>query len=131
MILSVPEVYIIPPFCSSSLPILNPLSFCFSFLHFSPQVSSYHPGMTGVQVTCAPQTASQHIQARPSYKRTGDTKKGKKKRLMLLNFNACFTELSCMFVTTVRSVQYCHNLSRDVLGLPSLPDTADINTYPV
>ena len=26
-----------------------------------------------------------------------------------------------------RSVQYCHNLSRDVLGLPSLPDTAESN----
>ena len=44
----------------------------------SHQVSSYHPGMTGVQVTRAPQTASQHMQARLSYKRT-DTKKGKKK----------------------------------------------------
>ena len=44
----------------------------------SHQVSSYHPGMTGVQVTRAPQTASQHMQARPSYKRT-DTRKGKKK----------------------------------------------------
>ena len=26
-----------------------------------------------------------------------------------------------------KSVQYCHNLSRDVLGLPSLPDTVESN----
>jgi len=49
---------------------------------FNPTVvSTYHPGMTGVQVTRVPQASypQHHVQARPSYKRTADTKKGKKK----------------------------------------------------
>jgi len=68
-------------------------------------------------VTHAPQAASQHMQARPSYKRTGDTKKG--------NFMHVLQNFSCMFVTTVTV------LSVDLTLYHCCFDDADMKNCPI